>query len=469
MAESSTNGGSGGFFGYYRKYAKTGIHAASAAALTAFGLWASFTGNRWFILLAIAVYVLPPVFLYLTGEGENVPSVVGETDTEADTGRNAADVGETSHDREFEDDADRADSRSDSGGRTPESANRTNAANGRDSDEPSADSDDLGTPNAASMTDVDDAEDRPDDAAGESTSGVGENANDESASEPGWSDIDTPTDQSLLDVVATSAGAYAVGEAGVVLARDGGDWTVALDDGPTANANALRGVDATADHQGVWFAGDSGVLGRYADGKLTDHSAPEDQTSTWEDVAVTGDSGGERIHLVNGSGELLRGTYEDGAVSWGDIEKPGSGSSISSIEFRDADRGHICDTNQSVYETTNGGESYEEIGIEDANAAFTDIATTDAETVVAADDGSLFRYDGAVWTRLRPSESALSAIDLVGETGLAAGDGGAVYELMNESWESAETPTDADLRGIAIGERVAVAVGTDGTAIERRR
>jgi photosystem II stability/assembly factor-like uncharacterized protein len=228
-------------------------------------------------------------------------------------------------------------------------------------------------------------------------------------------------------------------------------------------------VDATDDAKTVWFAGDSGVLGRYADGRLTDHSAPEDQTSTWEDIAVTGDSGDERIHLVNGSGELLRGTYENGAVEWGEVEKPGSGSAIAAIAFLDADRGHLADTNQSVYETTDGGGSYERIGIEDANAAFTDVAASDSAVVVAAEDGSLFRYDGAVWTRLQPAEDALSAVALADETGFAAGDGGAVYELRAGNWEPVETPTDDDLRGVAIGSEAVVAVGSGGTIIERTR
>ena len=185
---------------------------------------------------------------------------------------------------------------------------------------------------------------------------------------------------------------------------------------------------------------------------------------------MTGEAGDERLHLVNGSGELLRGEFEDGAVEWGDIEKPGSGSSIAAIEFLDGDRGHLADTNQSVYETTDGGASYETIGIEDANAAFTDVAATDSTVVVAADDGSLFRYDGAVWTRLQPGDCALSAVALAGKIGLAAGEGGAVYELRDGSWEPAETPIDADLHGIAIAsEQANVAVGTDGTVIERYR
>ncbi|RRJ31437.1 sialidase family protein [Halocatena pleomorpha] len=393
-----------GFFAYYRVYARSGIHAASAAALTALIGLASYTGNNRFILLAIAVYVLPPVFLYLTAEGENVPTVVSD---------------ETSDSAEP-------------------------ATNGEST---------IQTPSTA----ADDA------ATGEP----------DSETEPDWIEADTPTEESLLSVVSTHNGAYAVGEGGVVLHRTGEEWSVALEHGPTANSNPLRGVDATTDGNTAWFAGDSGVLGRYKNGRLTDHSAPQGQTSTWEDIAVTGMTGEEWIHLVNGSGELLRGEFGDGSVSWGTIEKPGSGSSISNVSFVDDNRGHICDTNQCVYETTNGGESYDKIGIEDANATFTGVAATGSTVVVAGDDGSVFRYDGAVWTRLHAG-SALSAIDLSEETGLATGDKGAVYERTEGGWEVIETPTDANLYAISIGTGdsdwiIDVAVGTDGTVIERRR
>lgn len=417
MTGSSEDSVSRSFFAYYRVYARSGIHAASAAALTALIGLASYTRNNGFVLLAIAIYVFPPIFLYLTAEGENVPTVVGDDSGDSDEPR-----------RNDMDDV--------------EIGSPNEPATGGES-----------ATRAIRSTDADDA------------------ATDET--DPDWIEADTPTEKSLLGVVSTHNSAYAVGEGGVILVRTGEEWSVALERGPTANSNPLRGVDATTDGNTVWFTGDSGVLGRYEDGRLTDHSAPRDQTSTWEDVAVTGATGEEWIHLVNGSGELLRGEFEGGSVSWGAIEQPGSGSSISNVSFVDSDCGHICDTNQGVYETTDGGESYDRIGIEDANAMFTGVAATGSAVVVAGDDGSVFRYDGAVWTRLHAG-NALSAIDVSEETGLTTGDGGAVYELIGDSWELVETPTDANLYGISIGTDdsewiIDVAVGTDGTIIERQR
>jgi photosystem II stability/assembly factor-like uncharacterized protein len=441
---ASSDGDSRGFFAYYREYAHSAIHAVSAAALTALIGFASFAHNRWFILLAIIVYVFPPVFLYLTGEGERVPSVVG-----GDTG--------TGDERESRN---RATAESD----RREDTDSTTRETGPDAGVESTDTADATTSGSESSPHAE--TDDPESVVAE----IG----DERASdtEPGWTETDTSTDESLLDVVATGSGAYAVGEGGVVLTRSDDGWEAALEHGPTANSNPLLGVDATADGGAVWFTGDSGVLGRYDGEQFTDYSAPKDQTSTWEDVAVTGETGEEQIHLVNGSGELLWGEYNGSSVSWGDIEKPGGGSSISSITFADSDCGYVCDTNQGVYETTDGGENYENIGIEDANTDFNGVAATNSTVVVAGGDGSVFRYDGSVWTRLHAG-SELATIDLTEEEGLAAGGGGVVYELTDGSWESVETPVDADLHGVAIStgdsEQASrtVAVGTDGTVIER--
>ncbi|EMA41397.1 hypothetical protein [Halococcus hamelinensis] len=474
-----------GFFAYYREYAKSGLHAASAAALTALIGIASFTGIRWFVLVAIAVYVLPPVFLYSTGEGERVPSVVGEDTGGSDDGRGSGDGenGRTTHetetgtggdavgndtvtDRRAEPDEHDAgtqfDAGSDDGDSTAGTRDRSRDRDSEPTTTAAESEDGSETPETDDEPEAgpeDENEDEPADGGGA-----------DPEVEPGWETVDTPTEESLLDVVATPDGAYAVGENGIVLTREDDGWAAAVEGGPTANGNPLRGVDATADGGGVWFAGDSGVLGRYAEGKLTDHSAPEDQTSTWTDVAVTGRAGDERVHLVNGSGELLRGRYDDGRVSWGEVEKPGSGSSISSVSFVDDDRGYLCDTSQGVYGTTDGGENYERVGIDDANTAFTGVDAAGSTVAVACDDGAVFRYDGSVWTRLHAAETTLSAIDLAGESGLAAGDAGTVVELVNGGWEGIETPVDADLAGAVAKDGSSgfdIAVGTGGTVIER--
>ena len=81
---------------YYRRYTKqrTGIHAAATAALTGLGLLAYF--EQWFVAVAIVAYLLPPIYLYLTGddlaernppESEHTPrpGVAGGHDGDADS------------------------------------------------------------------------------------------------------------------------------------------------------------------------------------------------------------------------------------------------------------------------------------------------------------------------------------------------------------------------------------------------
>jgi hypothetical protein len=496
---SSTGGGLGGFFAYYREYARSGVHAATAAALTALIGLASLV-SRWFVVLAIAVYVLPPIFLYLTAEGERVPTVVGDgdhedektaddhghertsgSDKDAGGGRDRSETGSDTSAADFDPDADGftpAGGDTDGGvagdtgsvsseeASSPEGVPAATAVAGDASTDVNDDVDmDVNT-DADVDTDVSVGGGADADGDGDSDADTDTVDPDGADAERGWVAADTPTTETLRDVVRTPEGAYAVGDGGVVLARGVDGWEAVLERGPTAASNHLRGVDATDDGRAVWFAGDSGALGRYdaESGRHTDHSAPNDETSTWTDVAVAGPTGEERIYLTDGSGAVLRGEYAGKSVEWDDSRKPGSGSSLSAVVFVDRDTGHLCDTNQCVYGTTDGGASYETIGIEDANTACTAIAAADPETIVVAGaDGSVFRYDGAVWTRLHVAEDALGAIDRTADGGLAAGDGGAVHELVDGGWEPTETPIEAALRGIVIGTDDAESSTTEHT------
>jgi photosystem II stability/assembly factor-like uncharacterized protein len=391
------------FGSFYREYAKTGIHAASAAALTGFGLLASrYSG---FLLVAVGVYVLPPIYIYLTRD------VQENHDTDSDT---------SSEDTETE----------------PKTEPETES-------EPESDS----APDAGTGT---------------------------------WTETDTPTDESLYDVAMSRDGPYAVGASGTVLARQAGSdtWNHVLEEGPTVQSNDLRGVDVSSDGRHVWFAGDSGVLARYAvdADRLTDYSSPNDITSAWEDIAVTGTAGDESIYLVTGSGEVLRGASRGNDIRWGSTVKPGSGSSMASVEFTDENenRGYLCDTNQTVYETTDGGESYAIIGIDDANCTFTDIAAISPEQiVVSGDNGTVSRYDanGENWTTLSVDEHAITAIDGQNGDGLASSERGTIYEYTSDGWESVSDTTlmNATLHGIALGtDASGVAVGDNGMIIYKQ-
>jgi photosystem II stability/assembly factor-like uncharacterized protein len=287
-----------------------------------------------------------------------------------------------------------------------------------------------------------------------------------------WKNTNSPTEKTLYAVVPSADGPFAVGGSGRVLARQSNGWTTVVKRGPADAANTLRGAAITSDYRAVWFAGGSGVVGRYetTDKRLTDYSAPKEKTSTWEDIAVTGAAGTETVHLVNGSGEYLRGhRTREGGMNWTTVLKPGGGSSMKSIAFSGLSIGYICDTNAKVYETTNGGKSWHTIGIEGGSVGLYDVTAVNRDAVDAVGgDGSVFRYNGAVWTKLGAGSNALYAIDRQGTDGLASGGSGTIFERVAGQWRRGQTPTDAELRGVVIGSNIpAVAVGSGGTILER--
>ncbi|WP_276254569.1 hypothetical protein [Halomontanus rarus] len=314
-------------------------------------------------------------------------------------------------------------------------------------------------------------------AASATTAGVltvGSAASDRQA-ESEWVVAESPTEEPLNDAVDTAAGPFAVGASGNVVARRESGWQKVVEYGPQARSRRLTGIDVTDGGRAVWFVGGSGVIGEYdvETQTLTNYSAPGGKTSTWEDCAVQGTAGkDERLYFVNGSGELLVGARRDsGALEYADVVKPGGGSTIPGIDFNAREAGHVCSTSQFVAETGDGGETWDRIGIDFAGGAFFDVASQGGSDVnVAGGSGIIYRYDGFRWTPhvVDDGRQAIRAIDRDGDEGLAAGDGGKVYERQSAGqWTRHETSVDAKLEGAARGATYDVAVGDGGTILER--
>ncbi|MFC6940511.1 WD40/YVTN/BNR-like repeat-containing protein [Salinirubellus sp. GCM10025818] len=409
---SATSDRADGFGAFFRRYARTWQHAVATAALTAFGTL-TFV-HRLFAVLAILAYVLPPLVLYLRGppwkEG-------GTTDGDRD--------GETSDRQRTRPD----DHESERAEETPPDGPAKAGAHDADGDDP---------------------DDRDRDRA--------------------WRIVDVPSEASLFDVIAEGANAYAVGDGGVVLADGDEGWAPVVSDGPGAGSNVLRGVDAV-EGGGVWFAGDGGAVGRLdpEGARHVDHSAPDGDTTNVLDVAAAAEGDTETVLLVDGSGRVRRGRYREGEVSWSEPEKPGSGSSLAGIVLCDGSRGYACDTSQCVFETGDGGRTFEEVSPDAVEGTLTDVAASGTDPVVSDDDGVVHRRDGTTWTPERLGADPLWALDRDGERGIACGEAGTVYELhgADTRWTEASTPTTASLRGVALGTPRALAVGEDGTIIER--
>ena len=397
-----------GFGAFFRRYTRTWQHAVATAALTAFGTL-TFV-HRLFAVVAILAYVLPPVVLYLR---------------EPSPGPSQASSGTVDEPPKSV-----ADSRADEPTGTDEERR----------DEPNEDEDDE---------------------------------EDQSDPKRTWEMTTVPVEEALLDAtIGRNGDAYAVGAEGAVLAEDGGKWTLVTSDGPRAGSNALRGVDAVAGG-GVWFAGDGGAVGRLDPdgGRHVDRSTPDGDTTNVTDVAAAGNGDGdsETVLLVDGSGRVRRGRYREGEVAWDEPTTPGSGSSLVGVVLYDGSRGYACDTNQCVFETTDGGRAFEEVSPDAVEGTLTDVAASGTGPLVCDDDGVVHRRDGETWTPERLGNDPLWALDREGGRGVACGDGGAVYELGEGDvrWEAASTPTTAPLRGVALGPGGAIAVGDDGTVLER--
>ena len=420
------------FLPFFRRYTKTWVHAVATAGLTAFGTL-TFV-NQGFALVAVAIYVLPPVVLYLRGANPGVEGGV----VSPERGDGEATKIDPDEDDGREVDGKRGDDGKDEREREP-----MRKSNSSKEPEPAGGSEPL--------------------------------KGSEPSNSPAWTRASTPDVGPLFDAVVTEDGAYAVGEGGVVLrgTTAKNDWDFVLEDGPGANGADLRGVDATSDGAAVWVAGDGGALGRIETetDRYTDYSAPNGVTDNWTAVAAAGTAADETILLANGSGQVLRGRYRDGDLAWDAPTKPGSGSSLCAATLVDSSVGYLCDTNDGVFETADGGESFRRIGIGNVDGTLTDVAAVeDADgPYVTADDGVCCRYADGTWTPNRLGEEELRAISMTDELAVVCG-ANAVFERRNgNEWERIVVPADGDLLGVGVGPNCAVAVGSEGTVVERSR
>ena len=291
------------------------------------------------------------------------------------------------------------------------------------------------------------------------------------AAATGWTTAETPTEETLYDVEYTINNAYAVGGGGIVIKRTDGGWETILDGGPTGNGNGLRGSDVTDDEERLWFVGESGAIGEYdvTTGDLNDHSAPNDVTNNFNDVAVTGPAGDANVYVAGDSGKIYY-SFENGESGTWDSITPGSGSEINAIDFYGDRSGHAVDGNQTVFQTDDG-TSYDKLGIEDANFNFYGVDSDGSDDVtVSGGGGSIYRWNGNEWRRVDTGDADLRDIEREDTGGLTVGGGGKVYRYDGTEWTQEETPVGDNLKGVLRGDdhlyERDIAVGASGTVIE---
>ncbi|QLG49381.1 hypothetical protein [Natrinema halophilum] len=476
-----------GFVPFFRRYTKTWIHAVATAGLTAFGTLTIV--NRWFVVLALASYVLPPIVLYLRGRSAGRMRDAAGREAARGTGNGETTVGDREPTARAND------------GRTGKTPVSTGTAAGREPADETADrtidrTGDRGTGSEQLERGVAEANAGADDAGGEGATAAehadhdaGQSRNGASAASGtddrdrprGWHVVDAPTEVTLRDVSVTASGAvYAAGDDGRVIAEHRSDadgeneWVIVLEEGPSAAGADLRGVDATADGDAIWIAGDGGAVARIETdtGRHTDYSAPAGITANWLGAAVGGTSGDETVLLINGSGAVCRGRYRDGDLSWTDPVKPGGGSSLTGIALADASIGYCCDTNDGVFETTDGGDSFDRVGLEGADGTLEAVATLGRDDcLVSADDGVVHRHDTGTWTPERVADGALPGLAWrEGETIACSADGEIYERSAAADWERAAVDAAGTLLAVSVNsdDGRAVAVGADGTIVDRR-
>jgi hypothetical protein len=285
-----------------------------------------------------------------------------------------------------------------------------------------------------------------------------------------WAQRTVETDSDLHDVEATAEGLYAVGGSGVVAERTVQDGEVVyatiLQGGASGDGNDLYGSDVTDDGERLWFVGASGEVGEYdvvAD-SLDDHSGPDDTGDNFNDVAVTGEAGQADVYAATDSG-LIFYSFENGAAGTWNYVTPGSGASMQAIDCHAERACHAVDTNGKVF-ATDDGETWDAIGIPDANVNFYGVDSDAPDDVwVAGGNGMVFHYDGAEWTPTDLGDADLQDVEVEDGVGYAVGAGGAVFHFDGDGHRDT-TETEENLNALALAEPDA-AVGASGTAIER--
>ena len=182
---------------------------------------------------------------------------------------------------------------------------------------------------------------------------------------------------------------------------------------------------------------------------------------------MTGEAGEANVYVAGDSGKMYY-SFENGREgTWEDVT-PGGGSNINAVDFYGDRSGHIVDGNKSVFHTTDG-ETWNKIGIADANVNLYGVDSDGADDVrVAGGGSSIYDWNGGEWTRADTGDADLRDVTVTDDdsAALAVGGGGAAFERADGKWRATTTPTGANLKAVVRGS-TDIAVGASGTILER--
>lgn len=295
----------------------------------------------------------------------------------------------------------------------------------------------------------------------------------EQGEDPEWAVSFAPFSVDLYDAVQTAEGPYAVGGGGTVARKREGKWEAVIRDGPAGQGSTLRAIAATDGGHRVWFAGSSGALGMYdlRNGTKQNYSYPGDATTSWREIAVTGEAGEERALLANGSGVVVSFVVDGSEITFSEPTEPGQGDAVQALETTEEGVGYAIDGAGAAYRAT--PEGWVSLGTVNASASLTDIYADDERLLISATNGKLYTYDRPeeAWTPIDVARTGLRSIDVFQGHAVALATGATFYSrpLDGEgTWHRVAAETGNNLVALALGYPD-VAVGKSGTIVERPR
>lgn len=298
------------------------------------------------------------------------------------------------------------------------------------------------------------------------------------AARGGFEPVETPVDATFVDVAVVGEAAFAVGEGGVVLEhaprtdgwtlRDDGEWPSKAG-ADRVDPPALTAVDATADRERVWFAGENGCVG-YFDAKrdtALDLTPQTEDQASFTGLAVVGPTRRERVFVADADGRLVEADVNGTTASFDPPKRMAGGAEITGLAPDGAGGAVGCDAEGHVFYWT-AAAGWRVWDVTDRRLA--GVAAAGAELLLATADGDVLRYEPELGETLveRTDADAFADIAACAEPdgtrrALAVGQG-VVAEGTATGWAAEASPVDA--YGVDCGGRD-VAVGAAGAVLER--
>ena len=253
----------------------------------------------------------------------------------------------------------------------------------------------------------------------------------------------------------------------VLRTEDGGATWLAVGDIP----DLLRLEDVWFNDRSTgWMVGVRGLVYRSGDGGRTWQRQESGVTAKLSTVQFVDD----RIGWIGEAAKPAVLKTTDGGASWRRIAIPDvdDESGLSNLYFLDAQRGWALGADGVLVATTDGGETWDDIGYGIDNRMY-GLFFWDALTGwVAASQIRKTTDGGQTWTtQPRPPKSLEEIVFVTPDVGWAVGDEGLFYHTRDggQTWvREVERFTRAALRDLAIvGGQHLWAVGTNGTIVHR--